>query len=84
MFKVNQHGAEKAHRFRQHFKLDEGASLGVGAKQYLDVHDYLHTLLGAKPEWGGDEERVVAYEDRLWKGLEPKPRGLTLMEATTV
>lgn len=76
-FRVNAYGAGKADRFRRHFRLDAGAKLGGRAKQYLDVHDYLHTHLGAKPEWGGDEERVVAFEDKLFRGEIAVPRGLT-------
>ena len=69
----------KAEKFRRHFGFTtEGAH--PDCVRYLDVHDYLHTVVGAKPEWGGDEERVVAYEDAILAGLKPVPRGLSIVK----
>jgi len=77
---VNLWGARKADKFRKRFGLDAGATLGGRAKRYLDVHDYLHTLVGAKPEWGGDEERVVSLEDKIYASEVTLPRGLRLVK----
>jgi len=42
---------------------------------YGDVHDYLHTVIGASISWD-DEKRVLAIESAIEHGEVPVPRGL--------
>ena len=76
---ANAYGQRKAERFRKHFGFEPPVNLGASAREYMDVHDYLHTHLGALPEWGGDEERVVDFEDQIRAGKVNPPRGLKLI-----
>ena len=70
----NRFGRAKAARFRARFQL---ATFDIqnGDVDYCDVHDYLHTVVGALPVWQ-DEPRVYAIEDAIRSGRHPLPRGL--------
>lgn len=75
-YECNDFGREKAQRFRARFGLIVSPRLDATNRRYLDAHDYLHTVAGALPNWGGDEERVVRLEERIAAGLVALPRGL--------
>jgi hypothetical protein len=69
---VNEYGKRKAARFRARFGLSAfDDSFGA----YGDVHDYLHTVIGATISWD-DEKRVLAIEFAIECGEVPLPRGL--------
>lgn len=78
---ANAYGKRKAERFRKHFGFQFSPDLGESAREYMDVHDYLHAHLGALPEWGGEEERVVDFEDQILAGKVNPPRGLKVIRA---
>lgn len=58
--KVNAYGRRKANRFREFFGLSRE---GFADDHWIDVHDYLHTELGARPEIEEDEYRVMMLYD---------------------
>jgi len=69
---ANEYGKRKAERFRARFGLSTfNGSFGA----YGDVHDYLHTVIGASISWD-DEKRVLAIESAIEHGEVPVPRGL--------
>lgn len=67
--RANAYGRMKAEKFRKRF------GLGVENidRDYIDAHDYLHTVCGALPVWE-DEAAVLDLEQRVMNGL--KLRGL--------
>jgi hypothetical protein len=68
---ANTYGARKAERFRARFNLPRFSD-------YADVHDYLHTLLGALPCWP-EENDVLELEESIREGRTPCPRGLHMI-----
>jgi hypothetical protein len=72
---VNFAGQARGSRFRKHFGLTlEGAS--AYDYDWALVHDYLHAYLGARPDEAG-EERVLAFQQDVYSGIVPLPRGLS-------
>lgn len=64
---ANAYGKAKAARFRARFSLtDDGFTASVDP-DYLDAHDYLHTVLGALPVWD-DELKVLDLEQQVLDG----------------
>lgn len=61
---TNAYGRAKAEKFRAHYGLDLN---GFRDRRYIDAHDYLHTVLGATPDWE-DELRVLDLEQRVLDG----------------
>lgn len=64
---VNEYGKRKAERFRARF--------GLSTFNGSDVHDYLHTVIGASISLD-DEKRVLALESAIECGEVPLPRGI--------
>ena len=70
---VNEYGRQKAERFRAHFNL---STSGFADDNWIDAHNYLHTVCGARPEDMDEELRVLyLYEEivatrRKLKGLK--------------
>lgn len=62
--RVNAYGRAKAEKFRAHFGLDLN---GFRDRTYIDAHDYLHTVLGATPDWA-DELDVLDLEQAVLNG----------------
>lgn len=77
MIVVNEYGLRKVKRFRKRFILTTD---GFEDKRYIDVHDYLHTELGAMPVYGIDEDRVLELENKIYGGEIDlsRFRGLTI------
>lgn len=72
MIKVNSYGKMKAEKFRRRFNM---TTEGFADKDYIDVHDYLHTVAGSLPVYGPDEDKVFELEEKIKNGL--KLRGLS-------
>ena len=77
---ANAYGQRKAARFRARFGLApiDLASVDPSLAGYGDVHDYLHTVLGALPCFP-EENDVLALEERIVTGQTPVPRGLEVI-----
>lgn len=76
ILRANAFGIAKAKRFRARFGLSAfNGSFG----EYGDVHDYLHTVCGALPQWD-QERRVLALESAIECGEVPLPRGLDAVQ----
>jgi hypothetical protein len=73
MLRVNAYGLRKARRFRARFNLEPFNAYSA----YGDVHDYLHTVIGALLVWH-DECKVLDLECAIELGYVPLPRGLEL------
>lgn len=73
---VNEYGRRKAERFRRHFDLSTDFYDTPHRREWIDAHDYLHTVLGARPEDMDDEMRVLMLYESIIAGHAEKPRGL--------
>ncbi len=63
--KVNAYGLAKATKFRQRF----GLTTDNIDRDYIDSHDYLHTVLGRMPVYE-DEYAVLELEEKVRAGLQ--------------
>lgn len=64
--KVNWYGRRKAERFRKRFNLTLD---GFADRDYIDLHDYLHTVVGMLPVYGTDEDKVLELEQQVLAGV---------------
>lgn len=80
---TNAWGQVKAERFRRHFGLTPLPDSYGGYGVTPDAHDYLHTVLGKRhgnsPYSLQEEVDVLAYEEQIFLGQVPIPRGCELL-----